>query len=387
MKNKFLWASILTLAITTTSQLETMAATNGMVVITTRLAQDLSWASTDLNNIKGPGQVSPGDAEMAAVLGYNGYSSRYIIDAELNPNKTNQVTLLPGDANFYLYPPADANFNASLVILSGSSGSADVPPVATNGVPVMIGEHSCIRDRVLAWSCYMYVNGSQSTDIRDTAGAGKYMIVVATNHPIMQGIPLDAQGRVKIFRDVYPEENSHVPPTGKPNYEYAWTTQNASNAAPGTVVLGLLDGNTNKSVLAVNDIGGLLGNGTTNGVRLVHWLVNEQGSGGSRRCFNSLTEMGRLIFIRSVRWALGEPLTPVQTFKVIDVTAVSKGVVRLRWQGSALKHYQLIANADLNTSNWKTVVDDIPGADGIVSRTFDVSAAPQTLFMRIRAMP
>ena len=36
------------------------------------------------------------------------------------------------------------------------------------------------------------------------------MKVLLPNHPIMQGIPLDAQNRVKIWRDPYPDENAHV---------------------------------------------------------------------------------------------------------------------------------------------------------------------------------
>ena len=99
-----------------------------------------------------------------------------------------------------------------------------------------------------------------------------------------------------------------------------------------------------------------------------------------------MTEVGKLIFIRTAKWAMGETLAPVQTFKVLDVTPVSKGVVQIRWEGSAAQRYQLLANTDITTSDWKTVVDDIPGRDGVVSRHFDVSAAPQTLIMRIKSI-
>ncbi len=342
------------------------------------MAQDLSIYTTDALDARGPGQASPGDVAMEELLGDNGYSSRIILDASLNVN-------LGGDPTLYLFP-ADTNLNVSLVILSGSSGSADVPQMATYGVPVMIGEHSCIGDRSIACSCNLYTNGTSSGNLVNPA-AGQYMKVLAPNHPILQGIPLDAQGRIKIFRDPYPEENAHVPAGGKPNYEYSWTAIDAVNAAAGTKVLGVLDSNTNKAVFAVNDIGGLLGNSTTNTVRLVHWIVNEDGSGGSRRMFNALTEVGRLIFLRTAKWALGETLVPVQTFKILDVTSVSSGRIKISWEGSAKKNYRLLASNDLTSSNWQTVVQDIPGADGVVTRTFDVSAAPQALFMRLRALP
>ncbi|MEO6034854.1 MAG: hypothetical protein ABIQ35_06340 [Verrucomicrobiota bacterium] len=405
MKNKFFCAGVLALLATASIPLETQAATNGVILITTRFGQDISLSSGDLNDIKGPGQVSPGDAAMSTVLAQNGYSSRYLIDVELNPTRVNPVTGLSGNPEFYIFP-SNTNFNASLIINSGTSGSADIGAPNTNGVPIMMGEHSCISDvgRPSHNSLYMYHGANNSDDVKDTEpnqGASQYMVVIATNHPIMQGIPLDAQGRVKIFRDPFPEENSHVPLGGKPNYEYAWTTIDASLAAPGTTVIGLLGGNTNRACFAVADIGAQLANGSADPdhpwqiafgdnkahQRLVHWMVNDQGSGGARRCFTSMTEVGRLIFIRTVKWAIGEPLAPAETFKVIDVTPVGRGTVQIRWQGSALKHYQLLANADLNTTDWKTVVEDIPGTDGIVSRTFDFSAAPQTLFMRIKATP
>ena len=288
----------LTLAITASSLVELMAQTNGVILITTRKDQDLSWGFTDLNNVKGPGQISPGDAEMSIVLGNYGYSSRFILDTELNPTRVNPYTGLAGDTPFYVYP-SDANFTARLIINSGTSGSADVGAPNTNGVPIMMGEHSCISDVVRAShnSLYMY-SGSGSDDIRDTElnqFPSQYMVVVAPNHPIMQGILLDAQNRVKIFRDPFPDENAHVPPTGKPNYEYAWTTMNASQKAAGTTIIGLMAGDTNKSCFAVADVGAQLAS-TSNDPehpwqiafgdnkahqRLVHWMVNDQGSGSA----------------------------------------------------------------------------------------------------------
>jgi hypothetical protein len=85
MKHKFPWAGALTLAVAFTSQLETMAATNGPILITTRLEQDLSWSLADSGNQAGPGQASPGDVAMGTLLGDHGYSSRLLLDAELVP--------------------------------------------------------------------------------------------------------------------------------------------------------------------------------------------------------------------------------------------------------------------------------------------------------------
>jgi len=391
MKPRFTWASAVALVLGVTSQLVTLGATNGVILISTRKAQDLTYATSDAYDQKGPGQVSQGDVAMQELLGDNGYSCRLVMDAQLGDTTVNDAYL----------NPADTNFAPLLIIVSGSSGSADVPRTLDKGLPVIMGEHSCLADRAnLADTSdlFMYSGGTSSANITDTSTppGGQYMKVTAEGkgHPILQGIPLDSQDRIKIFRDPYPEENAHVPPSGKKNYQYSWTTIDAAGAVgTGTKVLGLLDSNTNKSVFAVNDIGGLLalnpslGYQDTNTVRLVHWIVNEDGSGGARRMFNALTEAGRLIFLRTVKWALGEALTPVQTFKIIDVTSISSGSIQISWEGSSAKNYRLLANSDLTTSDWRTVVEDIHGTDGIVTRRFDISAGPPTLFMRIRALP
>src|SRR5919108_718955 len=100
--------------------------------------------------------------------------------------------------------PVDTNFAISLIIMSGSGGSADTPPPPP-GIPLMMGEHVCLGDRTdRQGSIFMYSNGTQSSDPNEGTGASKYMKVTATNHPILQGIPLDAQSRVKIFREAYP---------------------------------------------------------------------------------------------------------------------------------------------------------------------------------------
>jgi hypothetical protein len=363
-----------------------------MVLITTRKAQDMSFGdATDNVDSQGPGETSPGDVAMAELLGDNGYSCRIIPDAFLNANIVNPCSGNPGNPNFYLYP-SDSAFDVGLVILSGSSGSPDVPFInPNNGIPIMIGEHVCLGDRVdRACVCYMYSHGTNSGNIVNPNG-GQYMKVIVPNHPIMQGIPLDAQGRVKIMRDPYPEEGAHRPLNGKDNYEYSWPIIPAANAAPGTTVLGLLEGDTNQAVFAVNDVGGLLSNGEANKIRLVHFFVNEDGAGGARRAFNALTPLGRVLFVRAAKWAMGETLTPFQGVGIVDVTHAGSQRIRLSWQASATYNYKILGTTNLggpaDFSNWETIVQDIPGTNGVVSRTLDISAAAQAAFLRIAPMP
>src|SRR5256885_2042199 len=83
MKNRSVWAGAVALAVTLTSQLDTRAEftnwegiviTNGVIVITTRSAQDAFWRQQstsglwDADDNRGPGVFSPGDAEMGNLL-------------------------------------------------------------------------------------------------------------------------------------------------------------------------------------------------------------------------------------------------------------------------------------------------------------------------------
>ena len=417
MKNRFAWASALALTVTISSQIQ-MVAANGMILITTRKAQDLTWGVTDAANIMGPGQVAPGDVLMGVVLGDYGYSSRLILEAELNPTQVNPLLSTPGDQSFYLFA-SNPDFNAILVINSGTSGSADIGAPNTNNVPIIMGEHSCISDVVRPShnSLYMY-SGAGSDDVKNDepaqGGTNQYMKVLLPNHPIMQGIPLDAQGMVKIFRDPFQEEGgipggagpvgAHTPTGGKRNYEYAWTTINASQAAPGTQVIGVLGGYPERACFATADIGAQLAS-TTNDPdhpwqiqfhdnlahqRLVHWFINDQGSGGSRRCFNSLTDIGRVIFIRTVKWALGETLTPYQGVGLIRVSKAGSQQIQLEWEGAANTHYKILGTRNLSgpsdLSNWQTVAQDIAVVNGTASVKFDVTGDVQYAFLRVAAM-
>lgn len=424
MKYSFVGAGVLALALAMGPQAQAQTGSDGMIIITTRKNQDLTWGYTDAWSALGPGQISPGDVLMGLVLGDNGYSSRLIIDAELNPIQVNPLLGTPGDQNLYLFPD-NSDFNASLIIHSGSSASGDISAPNTSGVPIIMGEHSCIANgyRLAHNSLYLYATPNPTStgtdDVRNNeasqGGTNQYMKVLLPNHPIMQGIPLDANGMVKIFRDPYPEEGglpgdggdvgNHTPTGGKKNYEYAWTVANASDAAPGTQVIGVLGGYPERACFAVADVGAQLGDYTNEDPehpwsiaygdnkahqRLVHFWVNEQGSGGSRRCFNSLTDIGKVIFIRTVKWALGETLEPYQGVGLIRVSKVDDQQIQLEWDGNPAKHYKILATRNLagvaDRSNWQTVVQDLAVVGGVGTVTFDVSEAGQYAFLRVAEM-
>lgn len=384
MKHRLAWTSALALAATLTPPIELDAQDYGVIFISTRKPQDTSWGTEYLTDPRGPGQVSPGDIAMADLLCDHGYTCRVLLDALLGPAGGVADSLWRVSETY----PQYANFNPKLVILSGSSAGADVPPTLDRNVPIMMGEHVTISDRANAGSIFMYRNGPDSSDPNQGTGATKYMKIVQPNHPIVQGIPLDAQGRVKIFREPYPEESLHAAPDGKRNYEYRWCTQLVSNAAPGTTVLGVLDGVETRACFAVVEAGGELANGIIASNRMVHLFTNEQGSGGPRRVFLALTEWGRLLFLRAAQWAMGETLQPYQPFRILDVTPAGAGRIKVSWEGSAKKNYRLLASTDLtNPWSWQTISEDIPGADATIMRTLDISAGPQTAFMRVQAVP
>jgi len=221
----------------------------------------------------------------------------------------------------------------------------------------------------------------------EAAVAGKYMKVINPTHPIMQGIPLDAQGRVKMVRDAYPEENAHLPLAGKPNHEFYWVNS-ASTPAAGTVVLAVMDNDTNRSCFAVADVGAVLADSSTNGRRLVHLPFGEQSSSNSRRTFNALSDIGRVIFIRAAKWAMGENLTPYQPLGNVSVALTGPGQIQLSWTGTADKNYKILGTQNLtgpaDFSNWQTVAQDIPGVNGTVTRTLNISG---TAGAALRVMP
>jgi hypothetical protein len=214
MKHRLPWAGALALAAMVSSTTQTMALTNGVIVISTRRDQDLLLGGGEVLNQKGPGNTAPGDTAMATLLEDYGYVARVLPDSEIKDN-------------WATYAPTDPNFNIALLICSGSGASSDTPPAPSSDIPVIMGEHVDLgSDPSKPGSIFMY-QGTASNDPNETTGgigATKYMKVVNPTHPIMQGIPLDAQGCVRIFRDKYPEETAHLPSGGSPkaNYEYRW---------------------------------------------------------------------------------------------------------------------------------------------------------------------
>ena len=379
MKNRSVWAGALALAATVSFQFETMGVTNGVIMISTRAPQDTAFGSEFVSDERGPGMATPGDVAMASLLHDHGYTCRLILDRLLGPAA---ATINQDPANFL--KPMNTNFALGLIIMSGSGASADTPPPPP-GVPLMMGEHVCLGNNAgRQGSIYMY-NGQNSSDPNEGNTTNKYMKVVALNHPIMQGIPLDAQGRVKIFREAYPEEEVHVPAGGKRNFEFRWCTQVAADKAAGTTILGLFDGDTTRSCFAVADVGGLDANGNVISNRLVHIFTNEQGSGGSRRVFLALTDLGRVLFVRAAKWAMGETLAPYQAFRITEAKPVGAQAINLSWESSAKYNYKIQATTDF--TNWQTVIEDLIGADGVLSRTLNIAEAPQTLYLRVARMP
>ena len=355
-----------------------VSARAGVVLISTRKNQDSASSQEHLTEEKGPGLATPGDVAMGSLLADHGYTFRLLLDAQLNE-------ALGGDPVAYLNP-VDPNLKIDLVIWSGSSASADVPEPPA-GVPLMMGEHVTLGNRTdRPGSIFMYA-GQSSSDPNDTTTppATKYMKVVNPDHPIMKGIPLDAQGRVKIFREPYPSENAHVPTGGKKNFEYRWCTQVVADKAAGTTVLGVLDGAEDRACFAVAEKDAALADGKVASARMVQMFTNENGSGGARRAFLALTGLGRVLFVRAARWAMGEELEPYEQIRITDIQPAAAGQVALSWEGSAESSYRIDASTD--ATRWQTVVEDIPGADGLVSRTLDLSGAPGVVFFQIAALP
>ena len=444
MKSRFVWVSALTLAILATSQTPALPVTNGLVVITSRTACDSLYrqisSSTlyDADDFKGPGAFSPGDAAMAALLQDYGYSTRLVPEWLLATSLVDPQGVYSSYLPAYFGPPAEApdwilggaggptktgdtnaDYAAQLVIVSGSGSSFDIPPPNIRGIPIIMAEHTCLADAVRNQhaSIYMYEMGGTGANTGDSSAATYpadpyvlYMKVTAAGkaHPIMQGIPLDAQDRVKIWRDPYPEENAHVPAGGKPNWRYSWLRVNLdpglatpTTVPAGTSVLGLQASDPNYAVFAVMDAGGTLApvtdgaspwfGRTTAPSRLVHLFVNERGSGDSRRAFNCLTDIGKVIFIRTCKWAMGETLTPYQPLNIIRVSQLGGQKIMLEWDGTATKNYKVLATQTLldmpGNSNWQTVVEDIPGTNGSTSVKLDISGGTQYAFLRVAPVP
>jgi len=445
MKNRFLWASAAALAayfacqesragIFTNS--DGIVITNGTIIITTRSANDNFFFNPyssspiwDADDPRGPG-FTPGDSAMGELLQDYGYSVHLLpekalswvdktgtaqVDHYLNPN--NPLNYYTGQSGPSPVGQNNVQWSAALVIMSGSGSGADMVAPNTNKIPIIAGEHSVLGDSTSTAGpagghaeIFLYANKNNNSANIGTASAGysQYMQVLLPNHPIMQGIPLDSQGRVKIIRDPYPEEGAHVPASGVTNYPPSWTTVDisAGKAVPTTdlQIIGVLDGATNRVVFATLEKGSVFSTDTsdpdspwtgytTSPSRLIHFFVNENGSGGSRRAFNVLTDIGKVIFIRTCKWAMGETLSPYVPLGIIKVSQVPGAPqIQLDWNGDATKSYKILGTQNLSGpadfSNWQTVAQDIPGAPaGLTSVKLDISAGAQYAFLRVVSVP
>src|SRR5688572_760853 len=121
MKHGLTWAVVLTLAAAVTSPSTTAAATNGVILISTRFAQDSQTSTEYVTAEWGPGMVTPGDVAMGNLLADNGYSFRLVLDRLLEPVNAQAW----GQDPAIFTEPTDPNLAPMLIILSGSSASAD----------------------------------------------------------------------------------------------------------------------------------------------------------------------------------------------------------------------------------------------------------------------
>lgn len=288
------------------------------VSISTRYAGEYLDDSTT----QGP---APGDIAMQILLQDNGISARVV------PDKT----FYDLAADTYVLTTTGEDRNIDMAILSGSSGSGDVPDVAplfAKGIPIMMGEHVCLAEEVKPGSIKMYMGTSEahkdllSNDLRKVK-------LVNKDHPITKGIKTDAEGWVQIFRDPFPNEGffkAWEATTPKDNVALEGLYQNRvalglkTAAAEGTVILAeipaeLAPAEDMVSCFAVLDKGAKLADGTVSKSRLVHWMTNEEGSGGPHRNFLALNAVGRTLFVRACQWAMGmEPTAQVADFSLYE---------------------------------------------------------------------
>ncbi|MBI1390208.1 MAG: hypothetical protein GC154_17345 [bacterium] len=266
-------------------------------------------------NTQGP---APGDIAMQILLQDNGVSARVVPDKFFYD--------LLGD--FWLDNSTGEEHSIDLAILSGSSSSGDVPSTAelfAKGVPIMMGEHVCLAQEGRPGDIKMYIGGGEAhKDLR--TNEIRQIKIVNKDHPITQGIQTDAEGWVQVFHDPYPGEglfNGWLDTAPKQIiakeglYENRIALGSKSHKAPGTVILAEVSAEMAGSddlvvCLAVLDKGAKLADGTTSPCRLVHWISNEEGSGGPHRNFLALNSVGRTLFVRACRWAM----------ELEDVTAV-----------------------------------------------------------------
>jgi hypothetical protein len=451
MRNRFVWAGALALAIGALSPLTTHAAytnsngtiiTNGTIIVATRAAgdghfflQSSSSATCDMDDNRGSG-CSPGDVAMCELLQDNGYSTKLLTDKALSwaaypvaagvpcqdvrGNDNNPQNYYDGHTGPAISQAYNELLSAMLVVISGSGSSSDAIQPNTNGVPIVIGESAIIGASDTGVPAghgehFLYSN-KNSGNVTTLGGDYQYMKVLLPNHPIMQGIPLTGSATdtnrayVKFIRDPYPNENAHclIPPNGTgglPNYQvsttYADISAGKSVPAPGLQIIGVLAANTNYAIFAVMERGGVLADTTQDSLspwfnytnapaRMVHFFVNEQGSGNARRCFNALSVWGRILFTRCCQWAMEEDLQPFKGLGVINVSKLGGSTIQLSWNGSSVNNYRVYGTTDLSApqSSWVPVADSIvPNASGDASVKLNIAGAPNPVYMQVATLP
>ncbi|MBM3832622.1 MAG: hypothetical protein FJ403_04995 [Verrucomicrobia bacterium] len=83
---------------------------------------------------------------------------------------------------------------------------------------------------------------------------------------------------------------------------------------------------------------------------------------------------------------MGEEVQRYKTIRISEAKPAGPQTVKVSWEGSAKQNYKTLASTHLTM--WQTVVDDVGGADGIVSRNLDFSlAGTQPLFLRVGSIP
>lgn len=318
MKSKVFTVGALAFAMIATPPIVTVTAQNGVVVSLTRRHSDLSWTTRVREDPAGPGQSSPGDVGPLMFLQDHGYAGRVIVGVELNSSYMNAYLETDGNAAKYLVPTEDTNFTASLVYMSGSDNQKRMPNLRDIRVGVLCGEHGLLGPGTSDGQLFMFENLAGVLSVNDYP-AVRYMKVIEPDHPIMQGIPLDSEGRVKIVRDPYPQENAHIAEGGFSNWNFKWNIPLVEDAAEGTTVIGVLDGDQWRACFSVADIGGLMADSSYTSNRLVH-IPWQEGADPDpvNRSWQSTTTLAKVIFLRAAKWAMGETLTPYQSLGIVD---------------------------------------------------------------------
>lgn len=201
-----------------------------------------------------------------------------------DPSELARINIIENDLGFYVNQiPADAlqpEYDAALAIsdvvfISERVASVNVADKVNNACTGVVFEEAALVDEFgLADSTRNYTS--------------EQIFIGNTSHYITQPFALSGIGSYSIF-------------TTEQALQYLYTI---ASVAPGVTLLAYQPTDTDKPVLAVVEIGGLLNNGTNAIGRRVFlpWMR----SPSTAADFNSLNPNGRIILKRSLEWAIGE---------------------------------------------------------------------------------